>query len=208
MAVSDYGLLAYGLAVSVVYIAAGAYALDRGGPALLTCCLPWGLIGLMIVLNVELFRILDSNESRAGHAVWLNYLAYGVAIPTIVAHLHCAGTTFRGAALCRAGDVARHTADLLSGSVMGLPGKAAVASLILLIAVALVIAGVAGGVRRLMLAGSGLFGIAILILLWQTIGTLLDQSLFFLVAGAVLLGLAGGARRLFAHFGKPAAEIG
>ena len=50
------------------------------------------------------------------------------------------------------------------------------------------------------------FGIAILILLWQTIGTLLDQSLFFLVAGAALLATAWGARRLFARLNSPAGE--
>jgi uncharacterized membrane protein len=54
-----------------------------------------------------------------------------------------------------------------------------------------------------MLAGSGLFGLAILILLGQTIGTLLDQSVFFLVAGGLLLALAGGARKLFARLSPP-----
>jgi uncharacterized membrane protein len=58
----------------------------------------------------------------------------------------------------------------------------------------------------LVLAGSVLFGVAILILLWQTIGTLLDQSLFFLVAGAALLAVASGARRLFARLNPPEKE--
>jgi uncharacterized membrane protein len=40
------------------------------------------------------------------------------------------------------------------------------------------------------------FGASILILLWRTIGTLLNQSLFFLVAGVALVGLAAGARKL------------
>ena len=93
-----------------------------------------------------------------------------------------------------------------SGGVVGLAGKIVVASLILSAAIALVVAGATGGVRRITLAGSGLFGVAILILLWQTIGTLLDQSLFFLVAGAVLLALAGGARRLFARLNPAARE--
>jgi uncharacterized membrane protein len=38
--------------------------------------------------------------------------------------------------------------------------------------------------------------VSIFILLWQTIGTLLSQSLFFLVAGIALLVLAGGAHKL------------
>lgn len=204
----DYGLLAYALAVSAAYVALGGWALDRGGPALLTCCLPWGLLGLLVVLDVELIRILDARESRAGTAIWLNYLAYAVAVAVILGF----------AALAREKRFAWPLAIGLilallvppvfwSGGVVGLPGKVVVASLILSVAIALVVAGVTGGVRRLTLAGSGLFGIAILILLWQTIGTLLDQSLFFLVAGAVLLGLASGARRLFARLSRPVGEV-
>ncbi len=41
---------------------------------------------------------------------------------------------------------------------------------------------------------------------WQTIGTLLDQSLFFLAAGAALLATAWGARQLFARLNGPAGE--
>jgi uncharacterized membrane protein len=204
----DYGLLAYALAVSAAYVALGGWALDRGGPALLTCCLPWGLLGLVLVLDVELIRILDARESRAGTAIWLNYAAYAVAVAVILGF----------AALAREKRFAWPLAIGLifgllvppvfwSGGVVGLPGKVVVASLILSAAIALVVAGVTGGVRRLTLAGSGMFGLAILILLWQTIGTLLDQSLFFLVAGAILLGLAGGARRLFARLSRPAGEV-
>lgn len=202
----DYGLLAYGLAICVIYVAIGGLALDRGGPALLTCCLPWGLLSLLSVLNVELVRMLDSRESLAGTAFGLNYLSYAFAVPAILAL----------AALAREKRFAWPLAGALllalfvplvfwSGSAVGLPGKVVVASLILLVAIGLVVAGASGGVRRITLAGSALFGVAILILLWETIGTLLDQSLFFLIAGAVLLGLASAARRLFARLGKPAA---
>lgn len=201
----DYGLLAYGIGLSVVFVTLGAIALDRGLPMLLTAFLPWGLIGLMIGLDVELIRILDAGESRAGTASWPVYLAYAAALPAVGVF----------AALARDRRFAWPLAAALlmslfipvvfwSGGVVRLPGKVVVAGLILLIAIALVVAGAAGGIRRLTLAGSGLFGIAILILLWQTIGTLLDQSLFFLVAGAALLALAGGARRLVARFAKPA----
>ncbi|HEV7261141.1 MAG TPA: DUF2157 domain-containing protein [Bosea sp. (in: a-proteobacteria)] len=204
----DYGLLAYALAVSAAFVALGGWALDRGGPALLTCCLPWGLLGLVLVLDVELIRILDVRESRAGSAIWLNYVAYAVAI-LVIAGL---------AALAREKRFAWPLAIALllgllvppvfwSGAVVGLAGKVIVASLVLAAAICLVVAGVTGGVRRLTLAGSAMFGLAILILLWQTIGTLLDQSLFFLVAGVVLLGLATGARRLFARLSRPAGEV-
>ncbi|PZO00110.1 MAG: hypothetical protein DCF30_10370 [Hyphomicrobiales bacterium] len=204
----DYGLLAYGLAVSAAYVAIGGWALDRGGPALLTCCLPWGLLGLLVVLDVELIRILDARESRAGTAIWLNYAAYAVAVPVILGFAALAREK-RFAWPLAVGLVLALLVPLVfwSGGVVGLPGKVVVASLILSVAIALVVAGVTGGVRRLTLAGSGLFGIAILILLWQTIGTLLDQSLFFLVAGAALLAMAGGARRLFARLSRPAGEV-
>lgn len=203
----DYGLLAYGLAISAAFVALGAMALDRGGLALLGCCLPWGLLGFVVMLDFELIRILDLHGSRAGRASWANYAAYAAALAAIAA---CAG-------LARDRRFAWPLALALifglvvplvfwSGLAVGLPGKVVVASLVLASAIALVIAGVSGGVRRLTLAGSGLFGLAILILLWQTIGTLLDQSLFFLVAGAVLLGLASGARRLLARFSRPPGE--
>ena len=87
----DYGLLAYGLAVSALYVVLGAIALDRGGPGLLTACLPWGLLGLVLVLNVELFRILDNEEARAGHAFLFVFYAYAVAVPLTV----LAGVTAR-----------------------------------------------------------------------------------------------------------------
>ena len=160
---------------------------------------------MVVVLNVELIRILDAQESRAGTAVWLNYVSYAVAVSVILGF----------AALAREKRFAWPLAVGLvlallvppvfwSGRVVGLPGKAFVAGLVLAVAIALVVAGVTGSMRRLTLAGSVLFGVAILILLWQTIGTLLDQSLFFLVAGAVLLALASGARRLFARLARPA----
>ncbi len=203
----DYGLIAYGIAVSAVFVTLGAVALDRGGPALLSAFLPWGLIGLQLGLAVELIRILDSSLSRAGSASWPVYLAYACAVPA----------TLGFGALARDRRFAWPLAGALlaslliplvfwSGSVVSLPGKVVVASLILLIAIALVIAGASGGIRRLTLAGSGLFGLAILILLWQTIGTLLDQSLFFLAAGAALLALASGARKLVARFSRPEGE--
>ena len=204
----DYGLLAYGLAVSAAYVALGGWALDRGGPALLTCCLPWGLLGLLVVLDVELIRILDARESRAGTAIWLNYVAYALAL-AVIAGLAATAREKRFAWSLAVGLVLALLVPPVfwSGGVVGLPGKVIVASLILSVAIALVVAGVTGGVRRLTLAGSILFGIAILILLWQTIGTLLDQSLFFLVAGAALLAMAGGARRLFARLSRPAGEV-
>lgn len=205
----DYGLLAYGLAMSALFVTFGAAALDRGWPALLTRCLPWGLFGLSLCLCVELIRILDANEARAGAASWLNYVSYALALPALAAFTAFARDRRFAWPLAAALLMALLVPPVFwTGGVVSLIGKIVVASLILLIAIALVVAGASGGVRRLTLAGSGLFGLSILILLWQTIGTLLDQSLFFLAAGAALLGMASGARKLFARFSRPEPEAG
>ncbi|HEV7337898.1 MAG TPA: DUF2157 domain-containing protein [Bosea sp. (in: a-proteobacteria)] len=200
----DYGLLAYGLALSVLFVTLGAFALDRGGPGLLTACLPWGLIGLLVTLNVELVRILDAHEARPGTAISLNYFAYALAVPALTG-LALLGRERRFVWPLSLALLLSLMVPVVfwSGSVVALLGKIAIATLILVIAIALVLAGAGGGVRRLTIAGSGLFAVAVLILLWQTIGTLLDQSLFFLAAGAILIGLASGARRLLAKFAKP-----
>lgn len=205
----DYGLIAYALALSVAFVLAGALALDRGLPTLLTACLPWGLLGLLLSLNVELFRILDSDESRAGTAIWPVYLAYALALPGLGALVALARDRRFAVTLAIALLLALAVPLVFwSGGAVRLPGKVVVASLILASAVALIIAGAEGGLRRIVMAGTALFGLAILVLLWQTIGTLLDQSLFFLVAGAVLLVLASGARRLFARLNRPVMEPG
>lgn len=196
----DFGLIAYALAISVAYVAIGAFALDRGGPGLLTACLPWGLIGLVLALDVELFRILDESSAHAGTAIWPVYPAYALALASLGALVAFARERRFVFALALALLLALLVPLIFwSGGVVRLPGKVMIAGLILAIAVALIVAGAAGGLRRVTLAGTGLFGLAILVLLWKTVGTLLDQSLFFLIAGAALLLLAGGARRLFAR---------
>lgn len=200
----DFGLIAYGLAVSVAFVALGALALDRGWPALLTAFLSWGLIGLQLCVSVELFRILDRESARAGAAGLPVYLGYGAALPLTLALTRLAGDRRFAWPLA----VALLLSLLIplvfwSGAASSLLGKVVVAGLILVVAMALVVAGSAGGVRRMLLAGAGLFGIAVLILLWQTVGTLLSQSLFFLVAGLALLVLARMTRRLLARFAAP-----
>lgn len=200
----DYGLLAYGLAVSALFVALGALALDRGGPGLLTAFLPWGLIGLILSLDVELIRILDPSEAKAGTAHSLNYVAYALALPAVIG-LGLLARERRFAWPLAAALVMSLLVPVLfwSGGAVSMAGKIVVAALILSIAIGVVVAGAGGGVRRLSIAGSLLFAIAIVTLLWQTIGTLLDQSLFFLVGGAALIAIASGMRRLLAKFSKP-----
>ena len=200
----DYGLLAYGLAVSALFVALGALALDRGGPGLLTACLPWGLIGLILSLNVELIRILEPSEAKPGTALWVNYFAYGLALPAVVGFGLLARERRFAWPLASALVMSLLVPMLFwSGGAVSMVGKIVVAALILSIAIGIVVAGAGGGVRRLSIAGSLLFAIAVVTLLWQTIGTLLDQSLFFLVGGAALIAIASGMRRLLAKFSKP-----
>ena len=200
----DYGLLAYGLAVSALFVALGALALDRGGLGLLTAFLPWGLIGLILSLNVELIRILEPSEARAGTAHSLNYVAYALALPAVVGFGLLARERRFAWPLAAALVMSLLVPVLFwSGGAVSMAGKIVVAALILSIAIGIVVAGAGGGVRRLSIAGSLLFAIAVVTLLWQTIGTLLDQSLFFLVGGAALIAIASGMRRLLAKFSKP-----
>jgi uncharacterized membrane protein len=170
----------------------------------LTACLPWGLISLVLILNLELGRILDMHQARPGTAMSLNYFAYALAVPALTG-LALLGRERRFVWPLALALLLSLMVPVVfwSGGVVALAGKIAIATLVLVIAIALVLAGAGGGVRRLTIAGSALFAIAVLILLWQTIGTLLDQSLFFLAAGAILIGLASGARRLLAKFAKP-----
>ncbi len=196
----DYGLVAYALALSAALVLVGALALDRGLPTLLTACLPWGLLGLLVTMNAELFRILDSDGSKAGTATAPVYLGYLMALGALAAFVALARD--RRFAVTLAIAILLGLAVPLvfwSGGAVSLLGKIVVASVILASAVALILAGAEGGLRRIVMAGTALFGLAILVLLGETIGTLLGQSLFFLVAGAVLLGLAAAARRLFAR---------
>jgi uncharacterized membrane protein len=86
---------------------------------------------------------------------------------------------------------------MLSGiSGTNIPIRVLVPIAVLVSALALITGGLLAGLGTLIAAGYAVFGASILILLWRTIGTLLNQSLFFLVAGVALVGLAAGARRL------------
>jgi uncharacterized membrane protein len=48
-------------------------------------------------------------------------------------------------------------------------------------------------------AGCLAFAVAALVLLYRTVGSLLDQSLFFLVAGVALIALGAGMRKLLSR---------
>ncbi|MEN5080858.1 DUF2157 domain-containing protein [Bosea sp. TWI1241] len=196
----EYGLIAYGLALSVAFVAIGSLALSRGGPRLFSAFLPWGLVGLVLTLGVELVRILDAHEARGAMAIWHSYVGYALALPAVAA-LVLTVRSRRFAWPLTAALVAALLVPVVfwSGSAATLAGKVVVAGLVLSTAIGLVVAGAGGGMRHFSIAGSLLFFVSVMVLLWQTIGTLLDQSLFFLVAGALLIGLAVASRRLFAR---------
>ena len=80
--------------------------------------------------------------------------------------------------------------------------RALVSIAVFVSAVGLIAGGLLLGLRTFVVVGYAVFGVSIFILLWQTIGTLLSQSLFFLVAGVALLALAAGAHKL-ANWSRP-----
>ena len=88
------------------------------------------------------------------------------------------------------------TIPLMMAGGPAIPSRVLIPIAVLVSAVALIAGGLLVGMRTFVIVGYAVFGVSILILLWRTVGTLLDQSLFFLVAGVVLLGLALGARQL------------
>ncbi|BBK33126.1 putative membrane protein [Stella humosa] len=73
-------------------------------------------------------------------------------------------------------------------------------------AVGLVGAGLFAASRPITAAGYTAFGVIVLWLMHRTIGSLLDQSLFFFAAGFVLLAFGWGARRLIGATAAPKAR--
>jgi uncharacterized membrane protein len=202
-----FELIAAGLALSVVYMAAGIVARDRGGPPVLSAMLPVGALGFGLLLCIEVGRVLESSFYGKQSMI-------GIAVPAYAAALLALGALYRLVA-----DQNRSRLVLLAAFVLGLGvpllflagfghlmiGRIIVTVTVLATSVALIAGGIMSGHRSIMVIGHMVFGLSLLILLWRTVGTLLDQSLFFLVAGLALLGLAFGARKLSA-FARSAAD--
>jgi uncharacterized membrane protein len=186
-----------GLAFSAAYIAIGLLALHRGWPAALQALLPWGSWIFGLQLCNEVFFVLE--KSFPVHAIDSHvYPAYGAALLSLGALAVLGLERDRGKFVIIAACVAGLIIPLmLSGSAgTGVPSRVLVSIAVLVSALALITGGLLAGVGTLIAAGYAVFGASILILLWRTIGSLLNQSLFFLVAGIVLVGLAAGARKL------------
>ncbi|MGL4728710.1 MAG: DUF2157 domain-containing protein, partial [Bosea sp. (in: a-proteobacteria)] len=203
-----FELVAAGLALSVVYMVAGIIARDRGGPLVLSAMLPVGALGFGLLLCFEVARVLDSS-------LYGRQSMTGIALPAYAAALLALGAFYR-----LVHDQNRARLVLMVAFVLGLCvpllflagfghlmiGRIVVTVTVLATAVALIAGGIMSGHRSIMGVGHMVFGLSLLILLWRTIGTLLDQSLFFLVAGLVLLALATAARKLSA-FARSAAGM-
>ena len=186
-----------GLVFSVAAIAIGLLALDRGWPAVTQALLPWGSWVFGLLLCFEIFFVLE--KSVIVHALdAYAYPAYGAALVSLAA-LAVLGperdkAKFVIIAACVAGLIIPLILSGFAGT--GVPSRVLVPIAVLASALALITGGLLAGLGTLIAVGYAVFGASILILLWRTIGTLLNQSLFFLVAGVALVGLAAGARKL------------
>ena len=184
-----------GLALSTAYIAVGLLAWEKDWPAEFRALLPWGVWVFGFLLCVEMVMVLEKPvtvhafEMRVG-------LAYIAALVALAALAIAGREKGNGRIVIIAACLLGLTIPPMLAGLAVAPGRVLVPVAVLVSAVALIAGGLVSGLRNLVIAGYAVFGVSILILLWLTVGTLLDQSLFFLVAGIVLLGLAFGARRL------------
>lgn len=199
-------LIGGGLAISAAYIAIGQLARDRGWPATIQALLPWGAWVFGLLLCLEIFFVLE--VLPFGHAINSRlYPTYAVALGSLAALAVLARERDRGRLVIIAACVVGLMIPLMFSGIAGAAAlrRVLVAAAVLVSALALITGGLLVGLRTLIVVGYAVFGVSILILLWRTIGTLLSQSLFFLVVGIALLGLAAGARKL-ANWSRPDIE--
>ena len=192
----DFRFVDGGIAISVAYMAIGLLALDRDWPAELRALLPWGAWTFGVLLCFEADFALE--ESRVvAHAMNARVgVACGAAVIALAALAALARDRDKGRLAIIAACAVGLAIPLMLAGGSAVPSRMLVPVAVLVTSVALIAGGLLVGLRTLVIVGYAVFGVSILILLWRTVGTLLGQSLFFLVAGVVLLGLAIGARRL------------
>ena len=194
-----FNLVDGGLAVSAAYMAIGLLALDRGLPAVIKALLPWGAVAFGMLLCVEIGLVLEKWLFAERHAVTsVVYPAYGAALVSLAALAVLARQRDSGRLVIIAACAVGLTIPLMLFGMdeINVVRRALVSIAVFVSAVGLIAGGLLLGLRTFIVVGYAVFGLSILILLWQTIGTLLSQSLFFLVAGVALLVLAAGAHKL------------
>jgi uncharacterized membrane protein len=196
-----------GMAVSVAYMAIGLLALERNWPAIIKALLPWGALIFGILLCVEIGLVLEKPPIAAPAVAFYVYPAYGAALLSLAALAALAHGRDSGRLIIIVACTVGLMIPLIFHGMGGndLLRRVLVSVAVFVSAVALIAGGLLAGLRTFIVAGYAVFGVSILILLWQTIGTLLSQSLFFLVAGVALLGLAAGAHKL-ASWSRPDIE--
>ena len=186
-----------GIAISAAYIAIGLLALERGWPAITQSLLTWGTWIFGLLLCVEIGLALETARWVTHAVAPPVYLAQGAAVLALVALAVLARERDKGRLVIIAACVVGLTIPLMFSGWLGTDvRRVLVSAAVFASAVALIAGGLLVGLTALIVAGYAVFGLSILILLWQTIGSLLSQSLFFLVIGVALLGLAAGAHRL------------
>jgi uncharacterized membrane protein len=193
-----FNLLDGGLAISAAYIAIGLLALERGWPAVIKALLPWGAVIFGILLCVEIGSVLEKSLFGTHAVTSVVYPAYGAALAALTALAVLARERDAGRLVLIAACAVGLTIPLMFSGLAeaDVLRRALVSVAVFVSAVGLIAGGLLLGLRTFIFVGYAVFGVSILILLWQTIGTLLSQSLFFLVAGVALLGLAAGAHKL------------
>ena len=185
-----------GIAFAVAYIAIGLLALDRDWPAEFRALLPWGGWAFGVLLCFEIELVLEKSE-RFAHAIDAHVgLGYAAAVLALAALAVLARERDKGRLVIIAACAIGLTIPLMLAGGPAIPSRVLIPIAVLVSAVALIAGGLLVGLRTFVIVGYAVFGVSILILLWRTVGTLLDQSLFFLAAGVVLMGLALGARKL------------
>ena len=193
-----FGLVDGGIAISAAYIAIGLLALERSWPAVARTSLWWGTRIFGLLLCVEIGLALEKARWVINAIAPQVYLAYGAAVVALVALAVLARERDRGRLVIIAACAVGLAIPLMFSGVVGTDvlRRVLVSVAVFASAVALIAGGLLVGITTFIAAGYTVFGLSILILLWQTIGSLLSQSLFFLVIGVALLVLAAGAHRL------------
>jgi uncharacterized membrane protein len=193
-----FSLLDGGLAITAAYIAIGLLALERGWPAVFKVLLPWGAVIFGILLCAEIGSVLEKSLFGTHAVTSVVYPAYGAALAALTALAVLGRERDAGRLVIIAACAVGLTIPLMVSGLAeaDVVRRALVSIAVFVSAVGLIAGGLLLGLRTFIFVGYAVFGVSILILLWQTIGTLLSQSLFFLVAGVALLGLAAGAHKL------------
>lgn len=193
-----FSIVAAGLAISVLYIVVGLITSRRDWPRALGAFLTIGIWCFAALLCVEIARVLETYLSTRQAVLPLVYPIYAAGVVAVAGLAMLGRHEGRGWLVLALALGIGLCVPLLffAGAGTAMAGRIIVAVAVLASAVAMIAGGLLTGIRAFVAAGYVVFGLSLLTLLWRTVGTLLDQSLFFLVAGLALLALGAGARKL------------